>query len=233
MTTTPADPSRTTLRVGRWIGGFLLATALVALGIGIALWQARPRLSEEEIQRLAFTSIQRESAESFLVTGSLALRATATVASRRILLPEFLDLEIGRTSATVRVPAKVSYGFDVRGLDDDMIDVEGDSIIEVEIPPLRIYSIETDLSALEIETRQGWLRLDGDTPDRLERQALANIERAFREQAQAHLRDSTQPRINTARALQRLLVPVLGAAGITDPDLRFEITSEIELRPTS
>ena len=49
-----------------------------------------------------------------------------------------------------------------------------------------------------------------------------------------HLRDSVQPRINTALALEKLLGPLLRSAGLSDVHFRFRIgggvVSEEELR---
>lgn len=204
---------------------------LAALGVVTAVWQARPRISEEEVRDLVITRIQSEAPAAFLVTGTLDLTATTTVSSTRYLLPRVLDLSLGTSRATVRVPARVAYGFDVRNLRAEMITVRGDSLIEVALPALRVFSVEPSLTELEVETERGWARIDPSTLPRLERRALANIETGLRTQADAHLRDAAQPRINTGRALDRLLRPVLSAAGLENVQLEFEITRELELRP--
>jgi hypothetical protein len=43
---------------------------------------------------------------------------------------------------------------------------------------------------------------------------------------------ATQPRVNTAKALEKLLRPVLVAAGVPNPRFRFEIGDELVMLPT-
>lgn len=197
---------------------------LVVVGGITAVWQiisARPRVSETEVRQIIQTSIQREAEASFLVTGYLEVTTTAIVDNTRILFPEILDLRLGTTRATVRAPGRISYGFEVSDLQQEMIYVD-DDLIFVQIPNLQVYSTEPDLSQLEVETDIGWARLPASGRS-AERRAVAELSNSLRRQGEAHLEDAVQPRLNTARALERLLVPVLTAAGIENPQIRFEV----------
>ena len=63
--------------------------------------------------------------------------------------------------------------------------------------------------------------------------AIAAIQPALRAQAQAHLRDSQQPRINSAEALRLMLEPTVRALGIDRPDFVFELSGELQMRRES
>jgi hypothetical protein len=76
---------------------------------------------------------------------------------------------------------------------------------------------------MEIETQRGWARLGTATGDDVRDRAVALVQNALARQGQAHLQSSSQPGINTADALAAMLRPVLIAAGLPDPDLRFRI----------
>jgi len=72
----------------------------------------------------------------------------------------------------------------------------------------------------------------GDMQDQVRRDALSRVEATLRRQAEARLASSTQPRINTARALQAMLKPALQSAGIEDPEFRFRIGGDLVLSPS-
>lgn len=198
----------------------LVAAGLIALGIYLVRPRA-PAISETEVRQLIQTSIEREATASFLVTGYLEVTTRAIVDNTRILLPDLLDIRLGTTRATVRAPGRVSYGFDVGELQREMIYVDGD-VIWIQVPRLQVYSTEPDLSQLEVETDVGWARLPSSARS-AERRAIAELDAALRRQGESHLASAMQPRINTARALERLLVPILGAAGFSAPQIRFEL----------
>lgn len=226
--THPSHPPTDRLRF--WLVA-LLVFAAVAAGLWL-LWERRPRLSEAEVREAVYTTIQREAPESFYVTGWLDLTATTTAAGRTVLLPGILDLGVSRTSTTVRVPARASYGVDVSRLEPGMIRLVGDSLVVVTLPGVELYSVEPNLSELRVRTDRGWVRLPGGVdPDRVERRALARVERALRRQAAEHLRTSVQPRVNTARALERLLVPVLEATGMEEPRFEFRLGRGVVIEP--
>lgn len=211
----------------------LLGIAIVVIGAAVylvTLIQA-PRVSDQEVRDALFTAIQRESPEAFLVTGRLDLTATTRVQNTKVLLPGLLDLDLGTNRATVRVPGRVSYGFHVDSLRPDMVQMLEDGSIEVELPPLSIYSVEPQLSRLEVETARGWARL-GSEEEAVEQRALEIVERAMRRQAQAHLGSSHQPRINTARALEAVLTPALRGLGMDTPRFRFRIDQDLVVEPS-
>lgn len=204
---------------------------LVVGAIGTALWLQRPRLSEETVRDAVYSTIQREAPASFLVTGYIDVTTVTRVANTRTLLPGILGLELGTNTATVRVPGRISYGFDVRALQPSMIRLVGGDTVEVQIPDVSIYSIEPNLTQMELETRRGWARISESTREQVRDRAIELVQQSMRTQGQRHLGDSRQPRINTAEALYRMLRPVLLAAGMEDPHLRFRIGRSITIEP--
>lgn len=208
------------------------AVLVAAAGVVAALlWSQRPHIAQEKMRGAIIAGLQREAAAAFLVTGTLDVTATATVQNTKLLLPGLLDLPVGTTSATVRLPGRASYGFDVGRLRPSMIRVVGDTLVEVQIPELSVHSVEPDLRRLEVRTRVGWTRLGDDSRERVERRALGNVQAALRAQAEAYLRSAAQPRVNTAAALARILTPVLEAAGMSRPRLRFPLGGGVTVTP--
>lgn len=208
-----------------WILAILVA-ALVGAALFMVLRIEPPRITEEQVRGALYTSIQREAPEAFLITGRLDLTATTEVENSKVLLPGIVGLDLGTTRTRVRVPGKVSYGFEADSLRPEMIRMLEDGTVEVFLPALGVYSVEPDLSALEVETQRGWARL-GSTEQAVERRALAIVEGAMRRQAIAHLRTSYQSRINAARALERILTPALMGLGMEDPRFRFRLSDDI------
>lgn len=203
---------------------------ILALLVVFLLWWKRPALTEEEIRRAVVTTIQSEAQASFFVTGVLRITAESTVENTEYLLPQSFRLNLGTTQARVRMPGHVSYGFDVRSLRPEAIRLTDDGIVEVTLPDLSPYSVETDVGAMEIHTSStGWQRwtLTDEEREAIVGQALQSAQAALRKQAAEHLETATQPRINTAEALQLLLKPVLQAAGMSDPQFRFQIGPRI------
>lgn len=211
---------------------------------GIAWWISGP--STETVRRTVVTTVQEESPASFLVTGTLEISTTVNVDSTSALTPgwvtsavkmtqpQLLPFTQGTASVRVRVPGTVSYGFDVRDLKPDMIRVGPDGVIEVAIPDLAIHSVAPDLRRLELQTSSsGWMRLfTGEMEDDVRSTALAQVEETFRQQADVRIEQSTQPRVNTARALEAMLTPPLVAAGWNDPRFRFQIEDDLVLMPS-
>jgi len=198
-----------------------LIVAVLVVGAAYLLWWSPPRLDEAIIREAIYTSIQREAAASFYVTGTLEMTATTIVDNTRVLLPDLLPLSLGTSRATVRVPGRVSYGFDASNFDPAMIRVTGD-VVDIDIPLLEIHSAEPDLTALEVETSVGWARMQASA-QRAERVAVSLLGEALRRQGEAHLVSSNQPAINTARALQALVTTVLSGAGIPVSRVRFHL----------
>lgn len=212
--------------------GIALALA-AALAVGAALWLSKsmPRLTESDVRDALFTTIEREAPEAFLVTGRLELTVTTKVENSKVLLPGLIGLSLGTTRATVRVPGTVAYGFQVDSLRPEMVRMLEDGAIQIELPPLAVYSTSADLSRLEVETERGWAR-PGSLEDEVERRALTIVEGAMRRQAISHLRTSYQPRINAARAMERLLRPALRGLGMEDPEFRFKLGDDLVILPT-
>lgn len=210
----------TIIRFGLAIG--FLAAALVVLRLLGPQLPALPVLTSEDVRAAITTTIDREASQAFMVTGRLEITATTRVENSKVLLPGIVGLNLGTSWATVRVPGTVSYGFEVDSIRPDMIRMLEDGTVEVELPPLTVYSVEPRLASLEVQTDRGWARTSA-TEDAVEQRAIAIVENAFRRQAISHLGNSYQPRINTATALEVLLIPVLRGLGMEDPVLRFRV----------
>ena len=141
-----------------------------------------------------------------------------------------IDLEISSTETNVRAPGRVSYGFPAHELAPDAIEVAGDTVV-VRVPDPRVYSVEPDLARMEVQTRSGWLKLDANAAAEVQQRATALVQTALRNQAQRHLHDSEQPRINTAATLHDILLPAFRASGISDPVFRFIINEQLVYSP--
>lgn len=215
-------------RVPRWLPVAGMAALLLVVSVAL-LWRARPRLSDETARAVVFSTLQRETRQSFLVTGALDITVTTRVRNTRRLLPGILDVNLGSVESTVRAPGRVSYGFPLTDLRSQMIQVIGDTI-EVRVPTPRVYSIEPRLSQMEVETDAGWLRLRDETQHEVQQRATALVQSALRTQAEHHLRDSSQPRLNTATTLHDMLRPAFVAAGVRDPIFRFIIDDQLIYR---
>ena len=217
----------------RWPLRLVAAALLVAIGVGVGTWLLRPRLSEEAVREVVVSTIQHEAPASFYVTGYLDLTTAVTVRSTKRLLPDALGgLDLGTTQTTVRMPGRVSYGFDVRQLQPEAIRVLPDGTIEVTVPELSLYAVEPRLEAMEVQTSVGWARLHGSSGRRVEQQALRRVREAMGAQGRAHVGRATEPRLNTAAALEQLLTPVLQAAGVPEPRFRFKLGPEVILEGT-
>lgn len=207
----------------------LLAVAAAGFLVARCVRSSIPRLSEVQVRESVLATLQREADTAFVVTGYVDMVVTARSTDTRVLLPDLLDLRLGTTRATVRVPGRVSYGFDVSELRPESIRLAGDTV-ELRVPAPVVYSAEPDLSRMEVETSTGWARLPETARD-AERRAVQHLSAVLRSQAAAHLRDAVQPRVNTARALERLLTPTLQSLGVADPVFRIRIGDGMVVEP--
>lgn len=208
-----------------------MAVVLVVLGVVLAVWLFNQRVTETEVRQTVITTLQAETPASFLVTGVLDITATTTVENTRYLFPDLLRLDMGTTRARVRLPGRVAYGFDVSVLRPEDIMLGEDGVIEVALPDLSVFSVEPELEAMEIETDVGWARTHARSGQQTTQRAMQVAQRALRAQAEKHLQNTTQPRINTAEALQRMLTPALQAAGIDEPRFRFRVGPHLVMEP--
>ena len=197
------------------------------------------------MRRTVITTVEEESPASFLVTGTLDLRVTVALDSSEYLTPDWLTTMLqmtqpgtvpllrGRSRAEVRVPGRVSYGFDVQALTPEMIRLSDDQVVELELPRLAVHSVSPDLPRLEVRTsNEGWMRvLPSDANEQVRTAALSAVEPAFRRQAQRRFETATQPRLNTARALETMLRPALQAAGLSSPRFRVRVNDRLVLQP--
>lgn len=217
-----------------WIRGLAGLLVLVLVAAVVLYWWQRPRLSETQVRETVVTTLQSEAEAAFLVTGVLRITATSTAERTDYLLPRSFRVRYGNTQATVRVPGHVTYGFQVASLEPEMIRLTPDGSVHVTLPPLQPYTVDVSLDQIEIQTQAGgWRRWMGDEQQReaVRKQAMQSAYSALRVQAAQHLETATQPRVNTARALEQLLRPVLQAAGLDEPRFQFEIASDIHVSP--
>lgn len=219
------------MRTSRSVTVIAISLIILAAGaISLARRFGPPALARDEVREALYSTIQRETPASFLVTGTLDIIAETEIEASRRLLPGIVGLNLGTSRASVRVPGRVSYGFDIQQLEPDMISFLNDTIIELRLPELSIHSVEPRLGGLEVATERGWTRWAPD-PDSLEQQALSFAENALRRQALAHLQDSLQPRINTAAALERMMRPVLDGLGHHRAAIHVRINPRVTVSP--
>jgi len=225
-------------RIG--FGAGLLLGVLFAVGVGV-WWTQGP--SESSVQRTVLTTIQEESPASFLVTGTLTIATTVRVDSSQYLTPDWVTFVLGHTQpsvlpflegssrARIRVPGRVSYGFEVGRLRAEMIRIENEGVVAVDLPELSVHSIEPRLSRLQMRTRsEGWMRVfPSEVSEEVRSRAMAEVRKAFLAQAEDRLRTATQPRVNTARALEKMLTPPLKAAGVDRPRFRIRVGEQLTL----
>ena len=215
----------TLLRVGRWLAVVLLL--VVGLYAAFSWWRGGVRMTEENVEKAIVATLQREAPASFYVTGTLDLTATTTVENTKVFMPRFFNLDVGTSAATVRLPGRALYGFDIRALGENDIRLHKDGRVQVRVPELSVYAVDAALSEMEVKTSTGWTRVFGNSDQQVRDEALRMAEEALRRQAQLHLEDSDQPDIHTARALEKLLRPVLQAAGIEDPRISVQVSPEL------
>ncbi len=226
----PSPEAPRDVRRRRWPVVAAVLLGLVALSLAAA-WQGLralvPRVTEEEVRTANSTTIEREAPASFLVTGTLDATATARVANTQTFLPGLLDLDLGTSEAVVRVPGRIAYGFDVRTLTPDHIDLLDDGTVEVTLPPLTVFSVEPDLARMDVQTTRGWARSQ-ESASALEGEALRGVQGALRQQGRAALASgSLDARQHTATALAAMLRPSLVAAGIDAPRFRFRLSPTV------
>lgn len=201
--------------------GLVLAVGLAALvWIGVRWLEGEGLLTEDQIQEAVRVGIEAEAAEGFVVTGRLA--STLERSSTRRWRIRLLDIETGRTTVDVRVPATMTYGFSLDRFAADDVRFRDDGVVEVVLPPLEVFSVEPQLERAEVDIEvSGQARLTPTQTERTVETTLRRVRPALREQAEAHLRDSSQPRVNSARALRRVLATPLEAAGVDLAAIRF------------
>lgn len=162
------------------------------------------------VRQRVVTTLQQEASAAFLVVGTVTVVATVEASSHK----EWLGIDLGTTTARVRVPGVVHYGFDVRMLQPERMRLRPDRVLEVVVPPLEIQTVAPQLDALEVETRVGWARLYRYSGRRMEQEALQQVNAALRHQAEAYLANSPMPHYYATQALRELLTPVLKAVGL-------------------
>jgi hypothetical protein len=212
----------------------LALLAVVVVGLVALVLLVRPSWSVERVRDVVVTTLQQETAASELVTGRVGVTAHREIQDRARFswIPDWIGVPgvnlIG-AGVQVEVAGDALYGFDVRQLTPEMITLLDGGMIEIMLPPLHVVAVEPDLARLQLRTREGLLRRGAGRP--LEEEALADVQAALQEQGEQHLQQSTQPAVNTGRALAATLEPAFRAAGMRAPRFRFVIGEEIVLEP--
>ena len=215
------DPAAPRLRRLPRLLAVAVAVLLVAVAVlGWAVVRQGGLVTEDEVRSAVRTGIEAEAAEGFVVTGRLSSTLSGSSARRRRV--RVLNLEVGRSEVAVRVPATMTYGFSLDAFDADAVRFREDGVVEVVLPPLSVFSVEPELEDAEVDIDvSGTSRLSPELTERTLEQTLRRVRPALRRQAQAHLRDSSQPAVNSARALRRMLAAPLEAAGVDLDVVRF------------
>ena len=217
---TPDAPPRPRRRAALAVGLVVAAVLAVVLALAVAAVRGGGVLTEDEIRTAVRTGIEAEAAEGFVVTGRLA--STLSGSSARRWRIRVLNVETGRSEVSVRVPATMTYGFSLDAFDAEAIRFREDGVVEVVLPPLEVFSVEPELEDAEVDIDvTGQARLTPSLTERTVEQTLRRVRPALRQQAEAHLDQSSQPRVNSARALRRVLAAPMEAAGVDLDDVRF------------
>ena len=156
---------------------FAIGLLMGVLAVAGGLWWAQQGPSEARVRRTVVTTIQEEAPASFLVTGTLDIRATVTVDSAQYATPHWLTTVLnysppallsmlrGRSQTTVQVPGRISYGFDVRALTAEQIRVEDDvGYLEVRDGDLldQVGGVDDHPDELFADPSEGWLFAERD-----------------------------------------------------------------------
>lgn len=215
----PPDPAPRSRLPVLLLGALVVGLVAVIVWLGVVIARGGV-VSEEEIESAVLTSLQSEAAEGFVVTGRLTSSLSGSSARRWRL--RLLNLETGRAEVAVRVPASMTYGFSLDDLGPDDIRFREGGVVEIVLPPLSVFSVEPELEDAEVDIDlSGQARLTPSITERTVEQTLRRVRPALREQAEAHLRNSDQPAVNSARALRRMLTTPLEAAGVEVEAVRF------------
>lgn len=213
----------------------LVISAILVVALLVWWWLPRPAWTLERIQDTVVTTLQAEAPASDLVTGRVGITARREIQDRGGFswIPGWVGMpgvNLTRAAARVEVRGEALYGFDVRSLDPSMIVVGEDGVVEVTLPPLHVVAVEASLAELRVTSDEGLLRRGAG--ESLRAEALRDVDEALRLQAERHLATSSQPRVNTARALAEMLRPPLEAAGMPDPRFRFRLGDNLVLEPS-
>jgi len=203
-----------------WIGLSVAVALAVVIGVAVVALRGAGFLSEDEIRSAIRSGIESEAAEGFVVTGRLASTLSSTKTQQwRIRV---IRIPVGQATVAVQIPATMTYGFSLDDFDADAIRFRDDGIVEVVLPPLQVFSVEPELEDADIDIRTtGAARLSPDLTEQVLERTLRRVRPVLRRQASDHLRQSDQPRINSARALRRMLSAPMEAAGVDLGDVRF------------
>jgi hypothetical protein len=215
MSDAPARPRRLS---GLALG--LSAVVLVAAVVGAFVLGQADVVTEEDVDSAVLTALQGEAAEGFVVTGRLTSSLSGRSARRQRL--RVLNIETGRASVRVEVPAEMTYGFSLDRFSADDVRFREGGLVEVVLPPLEVFSVEPILEEADVNIETtGGARLSPDLTEQTLEQTLRRVRPALRTQAETYVRDADQPRVNTARALRRVLAAPLEAAGVDLGAVRF------------
>jgi hypothetical protein len=204
--------------------GIILAVLLIVGGIFIGMSMKMPSLTSHQLQQLAFTTITQEADTTFFVTGYYDLDVTTRVKDNKTLW----GISLGTNEVNLRVPGRVSYGFNIGQLKQDDVQIlKGDTVV-VRIPKVGIFSVEPYLNKMDMQTQVGWARLYAYSGQALEHEAVKRLPSEMRNVAENRLQTTKQPYQNTEKSLRRLLTPIFQAVGIAKPVIVVRLKESIQ-----
>lgn len=198
---------------------FFLFGLLILLGFGIFIgyqlqFPKLPAINEHQVKEEAISLIVKNTENSFLVTGVVDLVLAYTVSDMKKLF----GIDLGTTKTEVRIPGKVFYGVNTKGLSAQDFVFKGDSVW-VYLPPVEMLTVTPNLAKMEMKTEVGWARMYQNSGRGVEQKALKSIPDRMKAQALAYLSNPENVQKNTKKALAKLLLPLLKAKGIKNPQV--------------
>jgi hypothetical protein len=214
---------------------YMLVTLLSCSVIFWFGWYASRKMqfSEQVVSATVFTTLQKESAQQFLVAGKLEINTTITTKANTAFNPFGLHrFVIGQTDVELIVPGEVSYGFNLSGFSQKNITYNAETeTVTITLPEVTVFSAESWMERAQLHTvKKGSLQYLRDNPEKLAREAGYSRTRfALRAQAVEHLRTNDQPRTNAVLAIRKILEPAFQAAKMKIKQLRFQFeTGQIQ-----
>ncbi|MBN8589757.1 MAG: DUF4230 domain-containing protein [Rhodothermia bacterium] len=209
---------------GRYIALAIVAILLLIIGLFVG-WSIRGfsfGLNNQQLREVVVSTLQVEADTTYLVTGYLGMEVTKKIVDEKTLW----GIPMGTTEVQVRVPGRVTYGFPIGQLRADDIEINGQNIT-VYIPPVGVFSVEPELAKMDIQTKLGWARFQAFSGKHLEHRAIKSIPAEMRQIGEERLiKAESKASENTVKAIRRILVPVLSAAGMQNPQIQVRLKRE-------
>lgn len=203
------------------IGGLIFGIVLLLAGIYIGFSASNKMhagLTDHQVRDVIMATIQVEADTTFLVTGYYDVDTTIQTKDDKTLW----GISLGTTEVRLRVPGRVSYGIPVGKIRPQDIVIQGQNVT-ITVPQPEIWSVQPDLQRMEVQTQVGWARLQAYSGRALEQAAFRKVPDELRHVAARSMQSGKTSVQNTEKALKRLLVPILTAAGVQNPTITIRI----------